>query len=33
MYETLGEQKIDIVIAKDQQRSIEKSALNTGVPL
>ncbi|ACX95105.1 nucleotidyltransferase domain-containing protein [Halothiobacillus neapolitanus] len=33
LYEALGEQKIDIVIAKDQQRSIEKSALKTGVPL
>jgi len=33
LYETLGEQKIDIVIAKDQQRAIEKSALHTGVPL
>lgn len=33
LYEALGEQKIDIIIAKDQQRSIEKSALSTGVPL
>lgn len=29
----IGEQKIDIIIAKDKTRSIEKEALNTGVLL
>ena len=33
LYETLGEQKIDIVFAGDQGRSIDQSALSTGVPL
>ncbi len=29
----LGEQKIDIVIAKDKNRNIEKEALKTGIEL
>jgi len=33
LYDTIGEQKIDVVISKDKNRSIEKEALKTGVLL
>ena len=33
LYDMLGEQKIDIVISKDKNRSIEKEILKTGVLL
>jgi len=33
LYDLIGEQKIDIVISKDKDRSIEKEILKTGVIL
>ena len=33
LYEKIGEQKIDIVISKDKNRSIEKEILKTGILL
>ena len=33
LYDKIGEQKIDVVISKDENRSIEKEALRTGVLL
>ena len=33
LYDIIGEQKIDVVISKDKNRSIEKEALKTGVLL
>ena len=33
IYEKIGEQKIDIIISKDKNKSIEKEALKTGVLL
>ena len=33
LYELIGEQKIDIVVSKDKQRSIEKEILKSGVLL
>ena len=33
LYERIGEQKIDVVISKDKNRSIEREALKTGVLL
>ncbi len=33
LYEKIGEQKIDIVVSKDKNRSIEKEAIKTGVLL
>ncbi len=33
LYERIGEQKIDVVISKDKDRSIEREALKTGVLL
>lgn len=33
LYEKIGEQKIDIVISRDKNRSIEKEALKTGILL
>jgi predicted nucleotidyltransferase len=33
LYDLIGEQKIDIVISKDKNRSIEKEILKTGVIL
>jgi len=33
LYDMIGEQKIDVVISQDKNRSIEKEALRTGVLL
>ena len=33
LYEKIGEQKIDVVISKDKNRSIERETLKTGVLL
>jgi len=33
LYDIIGEQKIDVVISKDKNRSIEKEALKTGILL
>ena len=33
LYELIGEQKIDIVVSKDKDRSIEKEILKSGVLL
>jgi len=33
LYDLIGEQKIDVVIAKDKNRSIEREILKTGVEL
>ena len=33
LYEQIGEQKIDLIISKDKNRSIEKDILGTGVLL
>jgi len=33
LYEKIGEQKIDIVVSKDKNRSIEKEILKTGILL
>jgi len=33
LYEKIGEQKIDIIVSKDKNRSIEKEILKTGILL
>ena len=33
LYDKIGEQKIDVIISKDKDSSIEKEALQTGIPL